>query len=1183
MPELVGGLESVVATLRQSEERFRLLVESVKDYAIFMLDPRGIVATWNVGAERIKGYKASEIIGQSFEKFYPPDVVAAGTCAHELDVAAREGRFEEEGWRVRKDGSRFWASVVITALRDEAGALVGYAKVTRDLTDRVRAERQRAELAQVEHTAALLGKLNGVAGALGGAITPQEISTILVAQGTEALRAKTAILARPVNDTGTEELEVLATYGIDPAIARLGQRIPVESQAPLGVTYRSTTAQWAEDPDDVLARFPALAHVRERGAVAALPLINGGRVLGVVSYRFDDARRFPTDQRALLQTMAAQAASALDRADAHARERVTHDRLRVLMDLSRALSTTLTIDDVARAAIERGVQMASADTCVLYGLDQERARFVLLGERGVAPEVVEKIRRLALSGDASLDPTLGVGEAVFVETPEEYAARLPQIVAIQATGARARAYWRTPLIAEGRVIGMLGMGYFAPKTFAPAERELYAAFARQCAAAVLRATRLGAERDARARLATTLHSIGDAVVATDVAGAVTMMNPVAEALTKWPETEARGRPLADVFRIVNDDTRATVPNPVEKVLELGSVVGLANHTVLVQRDGGEIPIEDSGAPIRAEGGQVEGVVLVFRDASKQKRDEWRRTFLADATSAFSESLDYEETLRNAVRLAVPRLGDWCALDMVVTGSALPKRLAVAHTDPAKVRLATELDEKYPPDPNATTGVPNVLRTGKSELYREIPDEMLVASTIDEEHLALARDLGLRSAIIVPLVARGRILGAMSFVMAESGRRYDEDDVAFAEDLGRRLGVAIENAQLYTAEQRARRSADVANRAKDEFLAIVSHELRTPLNAILGWAKLMLAPDFDDARRQRATETIARNAVAMAQLIEDILDMSRIVTGKMRLDVHAVSLDGVIAGALDSMRPAADAKEIRVSTRIDDELPRVVGDPARLQQVVWNLLSNAVKFTPRGGSVEVEAHAIGDALEMSVRDTGVGIAARFLPYVFDAFSQEDAQTTRSRGGLGLGLAITRRLVELHGGRIEVESEGEGRGARFTVHLPVARARTIPDVPEARAPDEPSIRGARVLVVDDEPDVRELVATILDGCGCEVTVASGVDEALAAFDAQRFDVLLADIAMPGRDGFELIRRVRALPPERGGDVPAAAITANARPEDKKRILDAGFTLHVAKPLEPKELSAIVATLRQFTRAR
>ena len=1157
------------------EARFRLLVESVEDYAIFMLDPRGIITSWNAGAQRLKGYAAEEIIGRPFDVFYTPEDRSSGKASRELERATRDGRYEEEGWRVRKDGSRFWANVVLTALRDESGSLVGFAKVTRDLTERRQAEDERVRLVQeaagrrlAEHSAELLSRLNAIAGALGAARTPEEIANVIVTRGAEALGAATASFMRPIKD---QRFELVASYGMTDEIVRTWKTFSTDLATPVAAAYREGKPQWVEGPSELLERFPALPPQSSGGSLAALPLAVGDPVLAVMAFRFEGARTFTTEERSLLQTMAAQAAQAYERAVAHDRERATSERLRVLVDLSEELSSTLSVADVARVAIERGVRMAGADTCTLHALDGASDELVLVDQRGCGPDMVERARRVDKNGI----------RAMWLETAEEYAAAIPAFASMPTS--RVKALWSVPLVAEGRAIGLLAMGFFAERRFPREAREMVVSFAHQCAEAMLRAQRLEGERAARASLATTLRSIGDAVMATDETGAITMMNPVAEALTRWSEADARGRQLPEVFRIINEHTRSTVQNPVEKVFEQGTVVGLANHTLLVARDGTEIPIEDSGAPIRGEGGGIDGVVLVFRDGTEKKLEEARRAFLTDATSAITESLDYEATLARAAQLAVPRIADWCAVDVVEDGEPSPKRLAVAHIDPAKVELAKELEAKYPTDPAAPTGLPNVLRTGRSELYPEIPDEILERSITDAEQLRMARALGLRSAMIVPLVSRGRTLGAITFVMAESGRRYDEDDLRFAEDLARRFAVAIENARLFRGEQLARTSADVANRAKDEFLAVVSHELRTPLNAIVGWAKLMAAGDFDESRRDRAVDTIVRNAVAMAQLIEDLLDMSRIISGKMRIEVQPVQLAPVIAAALDSINPAAEAKDIRVLTSLDKSIPPLVGDPARLQQIVWNLLSNAVKFTPRGGTVTVtlgeeDAHA-----RVEVSDTGIGIAQRFLPHVFDAFSQEDARISRSRGGLGLGLAITRQLVELHGGRIEARSDGEGSGAKFIVRIPFGARASAEDVAPKREHArkwQEQLRGLRVLVVDDEADARELAKAILHDCGCEVALAASVSEALASFESDPPDVLLADISMPERDGYDLIRHVRTMPREKGGDVPAAALTAYTRVEDKRRIFDAGYTMYLAKPIEPGELAEVVASLTRFT---
>ena len=697
-------------------------------------------------------------------------------------------------------------------------------------------------------------------------------------------------------------------------------------------------------------------------------------------------------------------------------------------------------------------------------------------------------------------------------------------------------------------------------------------------------------REALARrwLETMLRSIGDAVIATDVGGRVVFMNAVAESLTGWPEAEARARPLADIFTIVNEHTRQELESPIDKVLRHGTVAGLANHTVLLSRDRkSEIPIEDTAAPIRGRGAAVEGVVLVFRDASVRRREEIRRTFLARAASVLSESLDYEETLTRVAQLAVPDVADWCIVNVLEEGHHLSKQLAVAHADPAKVRLALELGQRYPPDPNAGRGVANVLRTGRSELYVEVSDQMVEAGARDQDHLRILRELRLRSAMVVPLIARGRVMGAMTFVYADANRHYSETDLEFAETLARQCAVAIDNARLYAAETRARKNADLANQTRDEFLAAVSHELRTPLTAIMGWVKLLSSPMLEEARKGHALETIDRNTVAMAELIEDLLDMSRVVGGRLRIDRRRVDLTRVLEAAIESIRPAAEAKSIRITLVLDGKLAVLKGDPVRLQQVAWNLLSNAVKFTSRGGRVDVALQHIESSAEIRVTDSGRGIAPAFLPYVFDPFRQEDATSNRARGGLGLGLAIARRLVELHGGQITVQSEGEGRGATFTVTLPlrapaedaVSDGASVNDDASMEAFKHRDLSGVHVLVVDDHGDSRDLIRAVLETCGAEVDTAGDVDEAMTAFTHRVPNVLISDIGMPGQDGYALIQKVRRLPANRGGGVPAAALSAYARTEDRRRALNAGYSMHLAKPIEPGELIDVVASLTRF----
>lgn len=418
----------------------------------------------------------------------------------------------------------------------------------------------------------------------------------------------------------------------------------------------------------------------------------------------------------------------------------------------------------------------------------------------------------------------------------------------------------------------------------------------------------------------------------------------------------------------------------------------------------------------------------------------------------------------------------------------------------------------------------------------------------------------------------------------------DSGVAWILDVSARRKAEAERDSLLEREREARAQAEQANRSKDEFLAMVSHELRTPLNAMLGWARMLSSGTLDKARQQRGLEVIERNAIAQAQLIEDLLDVSRIVHGKLKLEVSRIDFRQVVEAAIDAVRPTIDSKNIRLEAVIAPTLGPISGDARRLQQVVWNLLANAAKFTPKGGLIGIDLRGVGARVQLSVSDNGRGIAPTALPFVFERFRQADASITRAYGGLGLGLSIAKHLAELHGGTIAAESAGEGMGARFTLTL----RRVVPDArgPIARelgtkgpAPSLPAthempteLAGLRVLIVDDEPDARELASTILSQGGATVVAATSASHALSMLDEQSVDVMLSDIGMPELDGYELIRRVRQLPTP-AALIPAAALTAFTRIEDRHRAMAAGFQLHISKPIEPAELTAAVACLARI----
>ena len=608
-----------------------------------------------------------------------------------------------------------------------------------------------------------------------------------------------------------------------------------------------------------------------------------------------------------------------------------------------------------------------------------------------------------------------VGRSILTLIPRELHAEEYEILARLARGQRVDHYETVRIGKDGR----------------PIDVSLTVSPLRNAQGEVIGASKIARDVTERKRLQAvlfeqqewfrvTLNSIGDAVIASDRDGRVTFLNHQAERLTGWGAEEAVGKPLDEVFQIVNEETRHPVENPSEIVLRNGHIVGLANHTCLISRDGHEWPIADSAAPIVDRKGGIIGVVLVFREITEQKN----------------------------------------------------------HAE----------------------------RERKSAAERE---------------------------------------------------------------------------RLLLDERAARSEAERANRVKDDFVAMVSHELRTPLNAILGWTELLRSKSDDPGVLNHGLEVIARNTRLQAQLISDLLDVSRIVSGKLRLEAEHVDVAEILRNTIEGFEPLAADKEIALIAEIDGAPVASVGDPHRLSQIFWNLVSNAVKFTPKGGRITIGLRHTGDQVEITVTDTGVGIRPELLPDVFERFRQGPGMTTRRHGGLGLGLSITKHLVELHGGSVRAWSAGPDQGATFTVDLPIVIGADVATgvAPSSREPQTPaetiSLRKVKVLVVEDDRDTRDLVRRFLEAHRAEVVVAASAPEALDVILAQRPHVLVSDIGLPDVDGYDLVRRVRALD-DPIANLPAVALTAFARPVDRTRALRAGFNAHVAKPVDPSELVITVDNL-------
>ena len=605
--------------------------------------------------------------------------------------------------------------------------------------------------------------------------------------------------------------------------------------------------------------------------------------------------------------------------------------------------------------------------------------------------------------------------------------------------------------------------------------------------------------------------------------------------------------------------------------------------------GAEYSLLAYAAPIFSSEGLARGAIGAYFDVTEIRRAESRERFLSEANRLLAHSLDYLATLDLVAHLAVPTLADCCFVhlmddeDQGLRDDRNIRLLAVAHTDSKQEELIWELHRRFPLDFNITAGIPRVCRTGVAELHGTLDLGENSSYAHDADHLRVVRALGFCSAMVVPLMARDRILGTVSFACGPSERRFARADLDIAQRLVERAAIAIDNARLFREADSARREAEAANRTKDEFLATLSHELRTPLSAIAGWVYLLRQGRLDAATATKAYESIERSAQAQTQLVEDLLDVSRIVSGKLRLDLLPISLGNTVMAAADTVRPAARAKHIDFQMDVKPAATPVLGDSQRLQQVVWNLLSNAIKFTSDGGTVRVGVEEDGEIAEVVVKDNGIGIAPEFLPFVFQRFRQADSTTTRRYNGLGLGLALVRHLVEMHGGTVQVESEGVGRGTTFRVRLPLvalpleeAPAGPIPPgAPAERARTEGDattiLEGVRVLLVDDEPDALVVAEEVLARAGAEVRTADSAVMAVAILEQWQPHALVCDIGMPNEDGYALIERIRAGYP--GWSAPAIALTAYARDADRMRTAAAGFLAHLTKPVHAETLCEVV----------
>jgi PAS domain S-box-containing protein len=677
-----------------------------------------------------------------------------------------------------------------------------------------------------------------------------------------------------------------------------------------------------------------------------------------------------------------------------------------------------------------------------------------------------------------------------------------------------------------------------------------------------------------AHLAKVVESSDDAIVSKNLDGVIKSWNRAAERMFGYTAEEAIGRSI----RMIIPDERQGEEDTVLARIRSGSTV---DHfeTIRKRKDGSLVAVSLTVSPILDDDGTVVGASKIarnisesvrLRNISREQTEVLER--LNDVGRLVASSLDREAIVQKvtdvATELTTAQFGaffyntrrpDSGESYMLYTLSGVPKEAFANFPQPRATAVfaptfhgdGTVRSDDVTQDP----------RYGKSAPYHGMP----------------AGHLPVRSYLAVPVKGvSGEVLGGLFFGHADVGV-FTSHHQQLAEGVAAWASVALENSRLYV-------EASEASRMKDEFLALLSHELRTPLSAIVGYVRLLRGGLITGEQAAQGLETVDRNAKWLSQIIEDVLDVSRIVSGKLRLDVQPVELPLTINNAIATVKPAADAKGVRIQTVIDPLVGPVSGDPDRLQQVVWNLLTNAVKFTPKEGRVQVRLQRVNSHVEIVVSDTGAGIRADFLPYVFERFRQADSGITRKSGGLGLGLAIVRHIVEMHGGTVDAASDGEGNGSTFRISLPLMivhketrEGRTHPRTERFETLTSlESLRGIKVLAVDDEADALEMLRVVLATAGADVVITSSPNQLLAQIGEIRPDVLLVDVGMPEMDGFAVIQAIRRSPDLTVRQVPAAALTAFARSEDRTRVLRSGFEMHLAKPIDPGELVAAVATL-------
>jgi PAS domain S-box-containing protein len=925
-------------------ELFRLLAENVKDYAIFVIGEDSRILTWTAGARRLLGYEEDEILGESADVLFTPEDRQRNAPQQEIDDARITGKGQDDRWHVRKDGSRFWSSGVMTPLRDESGRLRGFAKIMRDRTEWKLADDALRE----------------------GEVRLQNLTDNLP-QGA----IYRAVQVRPGGPTRFTFLSA--------GIQKLFGFTAEEGLADSSRLYK------AIHPDDVMR-----VRREEERASAALQ-------------QFDSVFRI-------------------------------HDS----------------------AGSQRWLHCRSAPHVLSEG------------------EVVWE--------GVMLDVT---ARKVAEQNLREYEDRLHLALEAGAMGTWSwdirtnEVHWSPQL----EVIHGIPAGTF-PGTFDAYQQDIH--------------------------------------------------------------PDDRQKVLASIEEALSNDR----PHHLEYRL--------------VWPDGTVHWVEARGKLVRDEAGQPLHMIGVCTEVTERKRNEHDLQFLAEASVSLASLVDHRSTLQRIASLAVPHFADWCAVYLPDESGSL-RQLAVAHAEPQKVRLAEEVHERWPPDPNAPYSIYRVFRNGDSVLVDDISPEMVRESVRDDEHFELLQTLGLKSYMCVPLSVREATIGVIAFVSAESGRKYTIADLNLAEDLGRRAAIASENARLYATLREE-------GRKKDEFLAMLAHELRNPLAPIRSGLDVLALLGTDG----EILDAMQRQVEHMVRLVDDLLDVSRIMRGRIELRREHVELQSVITRAVETVQTMVSDRKQQLSVTLPSETIYVDADPVRISQVIGNLLNNASKYTEAEGRIDLTASVEGDEVLVSVRDTGAGIRPELLPNVFDLFTQDQQTIDRSQGGLGIGLTVVKSLMEMHGGSVTAFSSGAGKGSEFTLRLPV-----LADASESvnQAQQSAASTALRILVVDDNVSAAKMLSLLLTKLGGhDVVTAHDGMTALSMAESHKPDLVLLDIGLPKLDGFEVARRLRQQLQFRQTFV--AALTGYGTEADRRRSLSSGFDEHLVKPPSIAVLQEMLSRVKPQT---